>query len=85
MARYFLDTSALVKQYHAEVGTPRVRTILSELNSEHLITRLATVEILSGFATKVRTVRPGGSRLHPPSWPVPGGREAAGSSSPFAC
>ena len=55
MARYFLDTSALVKHYHTEVGTSRVRTILNEPGAEHLIARLATVEILSGFTTKVRT------------------------------
>lgn len=55
MARYFLDTSALVKHYHTEVGTLRVRMILNEPGSEHLIARLATVEILSGFAIKVRT------------------------------
>ena len=52
---YLLDTSALVKHYHAEVGTPKVRAILAEPGAELLIARLATVEILSGFATKVRT------------------------------
>lgn len=55
MARYFLDTSALIKQYHAEMGTPVVQRILAEPGAELLIARLATVEILSGFATKVRT------------------------------
>jgi predicted nucleic acid-binding protein len=55
MARYFLDTSALVKNYHAETGTPEVQRILTEPGAELLITRIATVEILSGFASKVRT------------------------------
>lgn len=55
MPRYFFDTSALVKHYHAETGTPEIRRILAEAGAEHLIARLATVEILSGFATKVRT------------------------------
>src|SRR3954449_4713885 len=55
MARYFFDTSALVKYYHVEVGTPKVRAILAEPGAEQLIARLATVEILSGFASKVRT------------------------------
>ena len=55
MSRYFLDTSALVKRYHTEVGTTKVRTILNEPNAEHFIARLTTVEILSGFAIKVRT------------------------------
>jgi predicted nucleic acid-binding protein len=55
MARYFFDTSALVKHYHAEVGTPKVRAILAEPGAEILIARLASVELLSAFAIKVRT------------------------------
>jgi hypothetical protein len=55
MARDFFDTSALVKYYHAETGTPEVQRLLAEPGAEHVIARLATVEILSGFATKVRT------------------------------
>ena len=56
MPPYFFDTSALVKNYHAESGTPDVRRILGEAGSEFFISRLATVEMLSGFAGKVRTV-----------------------------
>jgi hypothetical protein len=52
MTRYFFDTSALIKQYHAETGTPEVQRILAEPGAELLIARLATVETLSGFATK---------------------------------
>jgi uncharacterized protein len=55
MGRYFFDTSALVKHYHAEVGTPKVRAILAEPGVELLISRLASVEMLSAFASKVRT------------------------------
>jgi uncharacterized protein len=55
MPRYFFDTSALVKNYHAEAGTADVQRILTEVNSEFLISRLATVEMLSGCAGKVRT------------------------------
>jgi predicted nucleic acid-binding protein len=55
MPRYFFDTSALVKNYHAEPGTADVQRILAETSSEFLISRLATVEMLSGFASKVRT------------------------------
>ncbi len=54
MSRYFFDTSALVKNYHAENGTADVQRILAEVGSEFLISRLATVEMLSGFAGKVR-------------------------------
>ena len=55
MARYFFDTSALVKNYHAEIGTLEVRALLAEPLAECVISRLATVETLSGFAGKVRT------------------------------
>ncbi|HZW30432.1 MAG TPA: type II toxin-antitoxin system VapC family toxin [Isosphaeraceae bacterium] len=55
MPRYFFDTSAPVKNDHAEAGTPDVRRILGEAGSEFFISRLATVEMLSGFAGKVRT------------------------------
>jgi len=55
MPRYFFDTSALVKRYHAESGTPEVRRLLTEPDAECVISRLATVEVLSGFAGKVRT------------------------------
>lgn len=55
MGRYFLDTSALVKLYHPEAGTPEVRALLDEPDGEPLISRLAAVEILSAFAIKVRT------------------------------
>ena len=55
MRRYFFDTSALVKHYHAEFGTPEVRGLLTEPGAESVISRIATVEMLSGFAGKVRT------------------------------
>jgi uncharacterized protein len=55
MLRYYFDTSALVKNYHAETGTSEVRRILGEAGSEFLVSRLSTVEMLSGFASKVRT------------------------------
>jgi predicted nucleic acid-binding protein len=55
MTRYFFDSSALIKRYHTEIGSPKVRAILNEPDAEHIIARLTTVEILSGFAIKVRT------------------------------
>jgi hypothetical protein len=55
MSLYFFDTSALVKQYHAEIGTPEVRRLLTEPGAERVISRIATVEMFSGFAGKVRT------------------------------
>lgn len=55
MANYFLDTSAFAKHYRMEKGTPEIERILNEPGSTHYISRLATVEIQSVFALKVRT------------------------------
>lgn len=55
MGRHYFDTSALVKNYHAESGMADVQRMLREAGSEFFISRLVTVEMLSGFAGKVRT------------------------------
>jgi hypothetical protein len=55
MGRYYFGTSALVKNYHVEAGTADVQRMLGEAGSEFFISRLATVEMLSGLAGKVRT------------------------------
>ena len=55
MARYFFDTSALVKHYHAEAGTVAVDRIIGGAGVELLIARLTLVETISAFAIKVRT------------------------------
>lgn len=55
MANYFLDTSAFAKHYQIEKGTAEVERILNETDSVHYISRLATVEIQSVLAIKVRT------------------------------
>jgi predicted nucleic acid-binding protein len=55
MPRYFLDTSALVKHYHTELGSPKVDAILVEVGSEYWISRLTLAEAPSVFAKKVRT------------------------------
>ncbi|MFI5455686.1 MAG: type II toxin-antitoxin system VapC family toxin [Isosphaerales bacterium] len=54
MPRCFFDSSALIKYYHNEIGSPRVLRILGEAGSEHLIARFTLVELLSGLAKKVR-------------------------------
>ncbi|MBX3280446.1 MAG: type II toxin-antitoxin system VapC family toxin [Acidobacteria bacterium] len=54
MAGYFLDTSALGKRYHVEVGTPEVEHIFQESSAEIYISRLAVVDLHSAFALKVR-------------------------------
>jgi predicted nucleic acid-binding protein len=52
--RYFLDTSALAKAYQSEAGTDQVLRILAEAGSGFLISSLATVELHSAVAKKVR-------------------------------
>src|SRR5436305_12793136 len=55
MADTFLDTSALGKHYHPEVGSAKVDDLLRDPSSRHFISRLSVVEIQSVFARKVRT------------------------------
>ncbi len=55
MAGYFLDSSALVKFYHREIGTPEVDHIVNARESVVQISRLSVAELTSAFAIKVRT------------------------------
>lgn len=55
MPHSFLDTSALVKHYHVELGSPEVERILTESGSRYSIARLTLTEMPSVFAKKVRT------------------------------
>ena len=54
MVHAFIDTSALVKYYHPEDGTPEVTRIIEEPRSRHDISRLSLVETVSAFAGKFR-------------------------------
>jgi uncharacterized protein len=54
MADLFWDTSAIVKHYHPEFGTPEVDHLLRVSGGEHVISRLAVTETYSVFAGKVR-------------------------------
>ena len=54
MPNHFLDSSALVKHYHAEAGTDEVDRLLAEPNARHFIARLTIVEVQSAFVRKVR-------------------------------
>jgi predicted nucleic acid-binding protein len=51
---YFLDSSAIGKLYHVEVGTPTVQSLLTRSDRMLYISRLAVVEVPSAFAGKVR-------------------------------
>ena len=55
MARYFVDTSALVKYYHPEAGSPQVITIADDPKNLLFISRVGLVEIHSALGRKVRT------------------------------
>jgi len=55
MSFYFLDTSALVKRYHLELGTEIVDAVFAENNSTKMISDLGVIEFYSTFAKKVRT------------------------------
>jgi predicted nucleic acid-binding protein len=52
---YFLDTSALAKLYHSEVGSDRMELLVESPGVRMIISQLSLVEIESVFATKVRT------------------------------
>jgi predicted nucleic acid-binding protein len=54
MADYFLDSSAVGKNYHVEVGTAQVERLLKEHAARHFISRLSVIELQSVFARKVR-------------------------------
>jgi predicted nucleic acid-binding protein len=54
MARYFLDSSALVKRYHHERGSGDVDRLFDTAENRFVISRLAVVELHSCFARLVR-------------------------------
>ncbi len=54
MARYFLDTSALEKYYHNELGSEKVLALFSESGRNIRISDLGVVEAQSAFAMRVR-------------------------------
>ena len=54
MARYFLDSSALVKRYHRESGSPAVEGLFNQPDNSLFISGLALVEVHSAFARLVR-------------------------------
>jgi hypothetical protein len=55
LAQYFFDTSALVKYYHVEAGTPAVSEIFAEPDRKIRISTLGLLETQSAFAMKVRS------------------------------
>lgn len=54
MAHYLLDTSALVKYYHVEIGSPKVIALVDDHSHVSFISRISLVEMHSAFARRVR-------------------------------
>ena len=54
MAGDFLDTSALAKHYHPEVGSAEIDLLWSDPGRDLFVSRLSVLEIVSTFAGKVR-------------------------------
>ena len=55
MPGYFLDTSALAKLYHPEIGSARMESLAQSTGAQMIISELSLIEIESVFAAKVRT------------------------------
>ena len=55
MALYLFDTSALVKRYHVELGSPKVAQIFASPIADVLISDITVIEMHSAVAKKVRT------------------------------
>ena len=51
---HFFDTSALVKYFHHEAGTPRVTDLILDPENEIWVSDLARVEFLSALHRKLR-------------------------------
>src|SRR5687767_8627372 len=55
MASYFFDSSALMKQYLIEAGTPAVRKIIrSSATNRIFISQITAVEVVSALARRKR-------------------------------
>ena len=52
---FFFDTSALVKLYHEETGTEKLSELIARQNPVIVISDIASVEMVSALAKKVRT------------------------------
>lgn len=55
MPGYFLDTSALAKLYHPEIGSERLESLVQAPGTRLIVSQLSLIEIQSVFATKGRT------------------------------
>ena len=54
MKMYFCDTSAIIKLYHAEIGTDFMESVFSNNDISMIISELTMIEFSSALARKVR-------------------------------
>lgn len=55
MSVYFLDSSAIVKRYVVETGTPWIKSIVNPLSGNHIhLARIAGAEVVSALSRRVR-------------------------------
>jgi len=54
MSGCFIDTSALVKHYHPEVGSAEVDRLWNDRETSLFASRISSIEIISAFAGRVR-------------------------------
>ena len=55
MLAYFIETSALAKLYHVEVGSSQMEMLAQPPDRRLIISQLSVIELQSVFAAKVRT------------------------------
>ena len=55
MPNYYFDSSALVKYYHHEPGSPEVIRLTQTPDTRHYISHLTFIELHSAFGGKVRS------------------------------
>jgi uncharacterized protein len=55
MPNFYFDSSALVKYYHEESGSPEVIRLIHTADTRHYISRLTFIELHSAFGGKVRS------------------------------
>lgn len=55
MSVYFLDTSALVKLYHQEIGSDIIDNFFAESDARYVISDTSIIEFYSAISLKIRT------------------------------
>ena len=54
MPGYFIDTSALAKLYHVEVGSQKMEALATSPGASLIVSQLSLIELQSAFAAKTR-------------------------------